>query len=75
MLTTEEINICSRIMKKVSSSKTCGTLGSTFCQVPTSVITALRTNGFKVKVITSSNISEMDNSREFHNILVERKVD
>ena len=74
MLTTEEITICSKIMQTVSNPRTCGSLGTSFCRVPSAVITALRANGFTVRFINPQDIPDMDNSREFHNIIVERKV-
>ena len=74
MLTTEEIKICSRIIKIVSNPRTCGSFGTSFCRIPSNVITALRDNGFKVNAINRQGIPDMDNGREFHNILVERKV-
>lgn len=74
MLTTEEITICSRIMQVVSNPKTCGSLGTSFCRVPSAVITALRKNGFKVRFINPQDIPDMDHGREFHNIIVERKA-
>lgn len=74
MLTAEEIKLCSKIMEEVSNPKTCGTLGTSFCRVPSAVITALRANGFTVRFINPQDIPDMDNGREFHNILVERKT-
>lgn len=74
MLTTEESKICSRIIQRVSNPRTCGSFGTSFCRIPSKVITALRDNGFKVRCINPQGIPDMDNGREFHNIIVERKA-